>query len=679
MADLAVARSPHHDPVVRESIMTSRWKFVWTRWTCVAAVVIMVGCSTVAPPTGELEASGSATRETSRQLVATFHHVDPCRYTDVRVGVGDAMAKYAAGQPQVWSFATVNVYDVDRCSDMWETRVSGWGVVDLPSGAFTMTGNLDKARLRATVDVYDTVHDRTVAVDVDLTWTGVGDAWRFRDGAIDDGGEVKFRYRSNGMVRDAVVSGTVDLGGFGVETPMPGSGWMGQYSHSTTTVSPKRLVPPSIAYFYAYPDEVYSSGVTALQWWVGGSDPIVLSIDQGIGDVTGLGYVEVAPTETTTYTLTASNRRGSDTAQFTVHVLPPLARDAYEDNDVPARATPIGTDIYGNLSFFDWDMTITPGDIDWFTFVLTGSAIVETGAWGHGDANLLKGLFHGDGTAVAHYESWRETLLDEGTYLLAITAYPDYAFLGSHTRSTGYTLHVRSFGVPLDDVYEPNEEADQATPIELPFDSEVLTMTPGDVDWFTFDLDGPARITATLTHSNFSPDITLYDSDLNAVGGYSTYLDSTVEAGRYYVALRAYNEGTGHYTLSLSLERLPGPDPFEPNNGPYDAATITIPFGANLTITPYDVDWFRFTLATGQTLVASVGTSMYEEEFDARVALFDDAFVQLSYSDDLDPHIEFSLGAGTYFLAVSGWPDDYFMGYHPWEYVRYSLEVSFTP
>src|SRR5581483_9496788 len=55
-----------------------------------------------------------------------------------------------------------------------------------------------------------------------------------------------------------------------------------------------------------------------LAWTVSGATSI--SIDNGIGDVTGSPGVTVYPSQTTTYVLTASNSDGSATSNATVTV-----------------------------------------------------------------------------------------------------------------------------------------------------------------------------------------------------------------------------------------------------------------------------------------------------------------------------------------------------------------------
>jgi hypothetical protein len=82
---------------------------------------------------------------------------------------------------------------------------------------------------------------------------------------------------------------------------------------------PKGTVPV-IASFTANPTNLVRGVSSTLAWTVTGSTS--LSIDQGVGDVTGTSSTSVSPTVTTTYTLTATNAKGDSTATATVTVLP---------------------------------------------------------------------------------------------------------------------------------------------------------------------------------------------------------------------------------------------------------------------------------------------------------------------------------------------------------------------
>lgn len=77
--------------------------------------------------------------------------------------------------------------------------------------------------------------------------------------------------------------------------------------------------PPTILSFSASPSSVTPGTPATLSWSVSGATS--LSIDNGVGDVTGLSSKSVSPTVTTTYTLTATNDFGSDTGTAKVTVL----------------------------------------------------------------------------------------------------------------------------------------------------------------------------------------------------------------------------------------------------------------------------------------------------------------------------------------------------------------------
>lgn len=76
---------------------------------------------------------------------------------------------------------------------------------------------------------------------------------------------------------------------------------------------------PTISSFNASPSSITAGQSSILAWTVTGSSPITLSIDQGVGTVTG-EETTVSPASSTTYTLTAKNNAGSDTQQVTVTV-----------------------------------------------------------------------------------------------------------------------------------------------------------------------------------------------------------------------------------------------------------------------------------------------------------------------------------------------------------------------
>ncbi|HJU83328.1 MAG TPA: glycoside hydrolase family 44 protein [Holophagaceae bacterium] len=84
---------------------------------------------------------------------------------------------------------------------------------------------------------------------------------------------------------------------------------------ATVTVA---LPKPLIASFTASPATIASGASATLAWSVSGATS--LSLDQGVGDVTGKTSIAVSPAATTAYTLTATNAAGAVTASATVTV-----------------------------------------------------------------------------------------------------------------------------------------------------------------------------------------------------------------------------------------------------------------------------------------------------------------------------------------------------------------------
>ncbi len=82
--------------------------------------------------------------------------------------------------------------------------------------------------------------------------------------------------------------------------------------------TPPPPATPSIASFSASPASVTAGQSSTLSWTT--SNATSLTIDQGVGDVTGKSSVSVTPSATTAYTLTAKNASGSATAKTTVTV-----------------------------------------------------------------------------------------------------------------------------------------------------------------------------------------------------------------------------------------------------------------------------------------------------------------------------------------------------------------------
>lgn len=120
--------------------------------------------------------------------------------------------------------------------------------------------------------------------------------------------------------------------------------------------------PAVISDFSAADEAVAPGGSTTLSWDV---DGLLDSLDiaPGVGDVLGETSVIVAPTETTTYTLTAVNAFGTTTADTVVQVIAPPTVDSF-------TAAPEVV-LFGEQTTFSWtttgeidSLTLNPGGID---------------------------------------------------------------------------------------------------------------------------------------------------------------------------------------------------------------------------------------------------------------------------------------------------------------------------
>ena len=79
------------------------------------------------------------------------------------------------------------------------------------------------------------------------------------------------------------------------------------------------LVLPSIAYFTATPSSIKLNDSSTLAWST--TNATRIWIDRGIGDVAATGTVEVSPTDSIVYTLSATNDDGSQTKTAQVLIL----------------------------------------------------------------------------------------------------------------------------------------------------------------------------------------------------------------------------------------------------------------------------------------------------------------------------------------------------------------------
>ncbi len=129
--------------------------------------------------------------------------------------------------------------------------------------------------------------------------------------------------------------------------------------------------PPAVSSFTATPAEIPAGQATQLTWAATGYD--TLTIDPGVGSVAqtaGTAGVTVRPAASTTYTLTATNKKGATTltVPVTVHDVPAV----HSFGATPAKIAPGGaTTLKWDLANFDTlsidhgigDVTAVPGTV----------------------------------------------------------------------------------------------------------------------------------------------------------------------------------------------------------------------------------------------------------------------------------------------------------------------------
>ena len=161
-------------------------------------------------------------------------------------------------------------------------------------------------------------------------------------------------------------------------------------------VSAPVLNPPVISAFVAVPSTITAGQSSNLSFVV--SDATSLSINQNVGNVTGLSSKIVTPNTTTNYTITATNSVGTVTKSVTVTVNPYIP---------PSDTTPPSTP------------------------AISGSATSPTGA-------TISWTTSTDNVGVTGYELKRNnTTISNGN----VTSYTD----SSLTPSTSYTYSIRAF------------------------------------------------------------------------------------------------------------------------------------------------------------------------------------------------------------------------------------------
>ena len=162
-------------------------------------------------------------------------------------------------------------------------------------------------------------------------------------------------------------------------------------------------------------------------------------------------------------------------------VEPPPPPDSFEPNDVPAEATPIV------LDFFGPELSLSPGDVDWFSFTLSEAGTVtadicaeECGYYG---IDTVMGLFDDALSEIAVNDDWTgldsylQVHLDAGSYYLAVSGCCDFGFTGGHGSGGGYLLEVYESMIPPDIIITPDVATVVAGDPPVAFSANLINCT----------------------------------------------------------------------------------------------------------------------------------------------------------------------------------------------------------
>lgn len=420
----------------------SRW-FLWFHFTVVGLLLaVLGGCVQQGPNLTPIEGQADSQRFKGFSAEAGFDSFVDCTQTWVWLFATEGSDQASPGPGTTDAFVDIAIDRYDVC--LGEPLTSAYGFAPLDTGALRFQGNLNAASLVTTVEVYDWVTDSSFEVAVDVTWKGGGGLTRekFHQQYSSDGYRVNLRYQ--GVFRQAQANGSVSDGSTEF-TPRPSAwAWLAEVSQGMVTVQQGgRSRLPVIDFFFADPAVVDQGDAVTLSWQVDSKSPTTLTLEPEVGDVSGLTSVTVTPDATTEYLLTATNRHGSASAYALVLVVVP---DELEVNDTPELATPIA------LDFVSPELTVTPGDVDWFAFELTapGTVIADIDAVVLGSAlDSVLGLFDSALGEIAindddfdSFDSRLEVALPAGSYLLAVSGFADFGFAGDHHQNGFYYLDV---------------------------------------------------------------------------------------------------------------------------------------------------------------------------------------------------------------------------------------------
>jgi hypothetical protein len=188
------------------------------RWSLIFSILGLLVATLLRPAAGSAETLHLAQDDQTASAHFSSTDLSGCVLTEVSVIAVDGRRKDGQEPGEERSEAIAAISRYDACADALLLAADGRAA--LAPEAFQID-DLTAATLNATIELFDSVSNSSLAVDVALTWQGVGDPVRQRIHTHIWTRSFTVNFRFDGTDRQAAAAGTVMVGTDNV-TPEPG-------------------------------------------------------------------------------------------------------------------------------------------------------------------------------------------------------------------------------------------------------------------------------------------------------------------------------------------------------------------------------------------------------------------------------------------------------------------------
>ena len=308
----------------------------------------------------------------------------------------------------------------------------------------------------------------------------------------------------------------------------------------------------------------------------------------------------------------------------------PASNDQYEPNNTYSQATALTLDADVQ------ELVLLNGDVDFFTFTLTETRLVEFRVEIENPYNVYLEIAVTDerGEYVAeqygsNVDMTFSVVLGAGQFNIQCSSPWDAVVY--------YSLGVAADEV-ADDELEDNDSMEQAVPMDLPSTTSALIINSNDPDYYRVTLPQDGLLSASLTLSSVDNDtygsvsLHLLDAMGEAIHWREIYPNSTDEvsallpSGDYYIRVYANQSDTAEwsYDLRLDLDVSVQEDIYEENDTGDDAALVELDLvDSALVFARGDEDWFRFEVKESGVVEIDVEVDGPESWGDCSIRLSD--------------------------------------------------------